>query len=483
MFVNAMKAHPQHRSPNALLILLLVLSSSSFGAEIYLPLHMNAAIEAKLEQVFVLSNSPTIKRPYSLNQVKRALKRLEDREPQLTAHIERYLKRYEKSIGIAHAQLGLSTSSGSNHIKPNQRGAETHATYDASFAAYWSPNNWVTLNVGGIISESSEGKKDEFLEGSYLSIGNEYIQADIGQSVHWLGPFQDSDMLQTTNASAVPSITLSNSKPITKLGVKYELFMAKMSESDLIRSENGDERLTGNPRLFGMHLSIQPFSGFSLGVNRLMQYGGADRDDSFSSVLNAFFQVKKNDNVGIAGRDFGNQLSSVTTRYTFPGEFPVSVYMEYGGEDTSYSSDFHLGNSALMLGLHLPKLTNSLDLTYEFGEWQNGWYVNSNYGDGLRQFETIMGHSGAEQRIFSDAVGASAHTLKLAWDVSASQFLVLTMRQISNKNYSAVHYETGQEIAAEYSQRFGKYTFGGNISVGNDVYNDSYSQLTGFVRW
>ena len=70
----------------------------------------------------------------------------------------------------------------------------------------------------------------------------------------------------------MPSVTLSNYEPLTRLGLQYEFFWARMSSNNILF--NGVDAL-GNPKLFGAQISIEPFSGWSLGANRLLQYGGA----------------------------------------------------------------------------------------------------------------------------------------------------------------------------------------------------------------
>lgn len=458
-------------------------ASASEAATGYLPVQLDSLMEARIEKLLVLASQTVIRRPISVAQVEQALQQLGDREPLLRKQVESYLERYQASAAISHAQVEVAVSDGTNHVRPNQLGLETDSAYNASLQTHWAPADWVRLNIGAVAHQRSDGEEDTFAEGSYLSLGGRYLQLDAGYRTHWMSPFQESAMLVSSNASAVPGVTFSNVIPISRLGFGYEIFFAQMSESDKILSQERDQRLSGNPKLFGVHLSVQPIQGFALGLNRLMQYGGADRDESFESLLKAFFNAKDNDNIGREGVDFGNQLSSVTTRYSFGDDFPVSVYMEYAGEDTSNPSDYHLGNTSLMFGVHLPKLTESVDLTFETAEWQNGWYVNHNYGDGLTNFHSIMGHWGAENRVQGDAVGASAQTLKLFWDLGSDKTLLTKIRQVDNKSYSANDYDTGRELFLEYSQPFQRYRVGASLTVGSDVFGENYSAATGFIRW
>lgn len=473
------------RKPIIALSLIGLFIASANSAELYLPQNLDPVIEAKVERLLVKANQPIIKRPIAVRQVRVALEKIGDSDPALTASIKRYLKRFNRRLGISHASAALSASSGESHPQANKRGARSDDSYTIAYSGFWQAGQWLTLNLGGIAYDGNVSRKDEFLEGSFISIGNEYLQADIGNRVHWFGPFQESDMLQSTNASATPGITLSNVTPITRFGFRYEIFLSEMSKSDKILSDDRSERLPGNPRLFGLHASIEPVDGFSLSVNRLMQYGGADRDDSFKTLVKAFFQAANADNIHNEGVDFGNQLSSFATRYTFSGDNPIAIYMEYAGEDTSAASDFHVGNSALMFGIHLPQLTTNLDATYEFAEWQNGWYVNHNYGDGLQQHGSNMGHWGASNRVYNNAVGSSAHVGKLNWYIGSDKTLLTTYRQVDNKNYASATtvYDTGYELSTEYSQQFQRYTLGIRFTAGSDVFGEGYSQMSGIIRW
>ena len=60
-----------------------------------------------------------------------------------------------------------------------------------------------------------------------------------------------------------------------------------------------------------MHLSLQPLPGFSIGVNRILQFGGGERGgDSFRDIVEAFFDPSGADNTGAGGdrdSEFGNQ--------------------------------------------------------------------------------------------------------------------------------------------------------------------------------
>ena len=96
--------------------------------------------------------------------------------------------------------------------------------------------------------------------------------------------------------------------------------------------------VTGRPRLGGLHLSAEPAQGWALGINRLMQYGGAGRRRARSEISRGLLQplgLRQHQRQPHSDEQFGNQLASITSQLLFPGKVPFSVYFEYAGEDTS----------------------------------------------------------------------------------------------------------------------------------------------------
>ena len=245
--------------------------------------------------------------------------------------------------------------------------------------------------------------------GSALSIGSNWAQIDIGYRDHWFSPATDSSMLISTEAPTLPSITLSNYEPLTKLGFQYELFAARLSRSDHILYQGTEG--SGNPHLFGAQFSIEPFSGWSLGINRLLEYGGAaGLPDNTTFLLRDFFKPS-----GLSQTQ-GNQQASYVSRFIFPGKTPFAVYFQYAGEDNSNGGSYLLGDAALTAGIDIPRLGRYFDVTYEFSEWQNLWYVHNIFMDGMTNDGLVLGNWGADQRNFGDGVGARSQMLRIGWE-------------------------------------------------------------------
>lgn len=460
------------------------ISSTAIAGTFYLPTQLAPEAEARVERLFVLANMPTIKRPIAINDVIRALEKVGDKDPALSQGIRQYIARYSKTVGLTHMSAEAGKGSSSDHTLNNRRGQGTNSKFYGSLNGYWAVNDFMAINAGAIVREGSANDNDVSFEGSFISVGWDALQADIGYRTRWSGPFQDSDMLVTTNATAMPGITLSNSQPFTDFGIRYELSLSRMSKSDKIESQaDPSQDLSGYPKLLVTHLSFEPLEGFAIGFNRLLQFGGADRDQDPKSVFDALYNAKAADNIGMEGRDFGNQQSSITTRYTFNEGFPFSVYMEYAGEDTSAASDIHFGNSALMYGLHLPVLPYHFDVTYEHAEWQNGWYVNSNFGDGMQNDGSMIGHWQTNMRKVLDDSGGNAQTLKIIWDNYAGSSLTATLRTVQSDNSIAGGGVNGQELSLQYARAWGPTIVGASAINGENVLGESYSYLSGFIRW
>lgn len=462
---------------------LTLASVSASAGSLYLPLKLSPEIEAHVERLMVLADMPIIKRPIAIAQVQEALDRVGNRDPQLVSAVSHYIDRYSHQSNLTHASFTTSRSTGADVILPNERGYSTDNSYQFSAAGYWVVNDFVALNLGANVW-SSDSLKDEFLDGSFISFGWDELQVDVGWRPHWLSPFQENSVLVSTQAASLPGVTISNVEPFDYLGFSYELFLAQLSESDLIETRaNARENATGNPKLFGLHLGFNPFKGFAIGFNRLVQFGGADRSESPSDLLDAFINPQANDNVGREGNDFGNQLTAVNTRYTFQDPIPFSVYLEYAGEDTSLTNVFSLGNTALSAGIHLPKLFEHFDFSYEFSDWQNGWYVNANYGDGLTNYDTVIGLWAATQRDLQFALPGNAHWAQLIWDGGESSTISVSYRQVEHDNNANTDFANAEYFEVQYSRAIGRRIGGITLRTGSDAWDENFTQISGFIRW
>jgi hypothetical protein len=438
----------------------------------YLPVDISPEIERKIERLLILAEQPVLKRPIAAATVFDALPRACERDAALCEEVRRYLASLTRTAGMSYASLAVGGGSGSDTPLPNRHGMTSRSNYEAAAAVYWQPGNYFAV-TGGVLAYEGETVPT----GTVLTFGREYAQIDIGYRDRRWSPLTDSAMLISTQAATMPSATLSNYAPIGKIGLRYEAFIAEMSSSANI--EHQGALTAGHPRLAGLHLSIEPYPGWSIGVNRVMQYGGGSRPSSFGDLVEAFIDPSSDNTIG----EFGNQMASFTTQFIAPAPFPVAVYFEYAGEDTSTTNNLRLGNAALAAGIRLPRLGERFSLTVELGEWQNAWYEHHIYRDGLRHEGRVIGHWGADWRVAGDDVGARSTLLRLGWSLRAGGDVEIAYRGLQTQTYGAFDYDRAHLLDVRYDRRWRELFVGAELQAGSDSFGESFSRLSTFIRF
>lgn len=283
----------------------------------------------------------------------------------------------------------------------------------------------------------------------------------------------------------MPSVSLSNYEPLTRLGLSYEFFEARMSKSDHILYKGVLN--SGYPRLGGVQLTMEPASGWSLGVNRLVQFGGGPRGGaSLRTLFNAFVNPSRYSNTNpnlSSDQKATNQEASVTSSFLFPGRVPFAVYAEYAGEDTSRGRNNLLGDAALSWGIHFPRLAERFDLTLEASEWQNGWYVHAIWQDGMTNDGLVISHWFGDERVSRDDVGGRSAMARLIWDASFGGQVELRYRTLENQVYGVIPYQRYHETSVGYSRPWKGLIVGCEFDSGQDVFGRSFNRLAGFVRY
>jgi hypothetical protein len=459
---------------------LCLIHTSAFarGVSPYLPLHLEPEIERQIERVLILADKPVLKRPIAAATVLDALPKACEVDAELCAEVRHYLHRYMGGWGVSHASVEGAVTDGPDLSLPNRHGLASSSAWQASASAYWQPSDYLIATIGGIAYEG-----DSTPTNSMLSLGFDSAQLDLGYRDHWFSPFTDSSMLISTEAPTMPSATVSNYRSLTRLGLQYEFFVAQMSKAPILFQ---NEVNSGYPRLAGFHLALEPVSGWSIAINRVMQFGGGGREKSISDFLNAFFRPSPSDNQNddlTQDQEFGNQVGAITSRFLFPGKTPFAIYFEYAGEDASRGGFTTFGNASLSAGIHFPRLWRRFDLTYEASQWQNGWYVHSIYQGGLANEGNVIGHWGGDQRQFGDGVGAQSQMLRVGWQPAFGGTIQLQYRTLANESYSSAEYSRSHDVALSYARPWGPLVVGGELLAGKDVFGESVSRLAAFVRY
>src|SRR5215472_1779066 len=461
----------------------------------YLPLNLEPEMERQVERVLILADEPILKRPFPVELVKAALPDACKKDAALCARVRRYLVRYSRDYALTHASATAAGTRGAHVVLPNQHGMTSNDDWELSAQAYVQPSDYLLVSAGGL---AYSGRTQA--TGSMLSIGTSWAQLDAGYRDHWLSPMTDTgSMLYSTESPTSPTVTLSNWEPLTRWGFQYEFALGRLSQTSANSGASlpGDNisyngvSSRGDPRLFSMQLSIEPFPGWSLGFNRNLEYGGGSGlPDSARFLARDFFRPS-----GLSQTQ-GNQQASYLSRFIFPGRTPLAVYFQYAGEDNSNGGSYLLGSAALSAGIDFPRLGRHFDATYEFSEWQNIWYVHSIFLDGMTNYGLVLGTWGADQRNFNDGVGARSQMLRIGWEPPFGGYLEARARTLANQSYyggDSRQYTAGQplpfpyfhyyDVSLTYSRPLGGVTVGAQATAGRDVDGDSFTRFAAFVRY
>ena len=449
------------------------------GVSPYIPLNVSPEIERDITRALLLAGYPVVRRPIAAATVLDALPDTCKLDAVLCERVRRYLDTYMNRRALTHASVEGAATQESDKTLPNTRGMSAGDEWNASIQALYQLTDNALVQVGAVAFPDEAD-----FTGSWLSVGWDFAQFDIGYRDHAWSPMTDSSMLIGTQAETMPSVTVSNYQPLWGWRFQYEMFMGKMTRFDDIAFEGGTT--SGHPSLGGLQVSFEPVRGWSLGASRVLQFGGGARDSSFSDFLNAFFQPGKYDNASedlTPDDEFGNQAAALFSKFVFPARRPFAVYFEYAGEDGSRREGWRLGNVSLSAGIDIPSLWNRFDVTYEFSDWQNSWYVSHIYPDGLSNNGNVIGHWGADDRVLHDAVGAQSHMLRVGWAPPFGGLLEFRYRTLANEDYSPNDYEREHEVGLRYSLAWDRYVFGAEIEAGRDVFGEDFGRVGAFVRF
>ncbi|MFI4909681.1 MAG: capsule assembly Wzi family protein [Steroidobacterales bacterium] len=485
--------------------LLLAVTSIAFqgaahalGVTPYLPLNLDPDIESQVERVLILGDEPVMTRPIPAALVLEALPKACKSDRPLCESVQRYLNRYMQTTGVEFTSLSAAATSGSSRITlPNEHGEKAQSPYEVAGAAYLQPNSYMLLNVGGV---ARQGRATP--TGTMLSLGFDWAQLDIGWRDHWWSPMTDSSMLISTEAPTMPSITLSNYRPLTRLGLQYEVFVARMSESDRIElplTGAIPEFTRGYPKMGGFRVGIEPVSGWAISAQRIIIWGGGGAGgQSFSDILKAIFKPGQAQTTGFgsASSAIGKQDASITSRLIFPGRVPFSVYFEYAGNDTLSGHSPLVGKPAISAGIDFPRI-GPFSLTYEVSSFSPTWYVHTasnvqtGYLDGITNYGNNIGSWVGDQRVLAgrntiaDEVGGQSNMLRIGWEPSFGGLMQLQLRELADEArtvYASYPYKNEFMESLSYSYPWKGYSVGAQVDAGRDVFGSNYTRVEGYLR-
>jgi hypothetical protein len=114
----------------------------------------------------------------------------------------------------------------------------------------------------------------------------------------------------------------------------------------------------------------------------------------------------------------------------------------------------------------------------------------------MTNYGLVLGSWGADQRNFTDGVGARSQMLRLGWEPPFGGYLQLRARTLANESYyggDSRQYTPGQplpfpyshyyDVTLSYSHPWNGVTLGGEATAGRDVDGSSFTRLDAFIRY
>jgi hypothetical protein len=469
----------------ALIACAVVLASQaaqSRGVSPYLPLNLSPAVERQIERVLLLADKPVMRRPIPAAAVFDALPQACKKDRQLCEEVRAYLRRYMRSYGLVNANVKAAATAGDSTMPmPNSHGRSVLSSWQANAAAYYQPSDYILVNAGGVAYEG-----DIKPTGSFLSLGFDYAQLDVGYRDHWFSPLSDSSSLISTQAPTMPSVTLSNYAPITPLGFGYEIFAAQMSRQENIFHADGPT--SGNPLLAGIQVMIEPTSGYAFAIQRETQYGGGARGKSgIKDFYEALFT--HGNSAGLSPtEEFGNQIAGITSSMLIPAKVPFGVHLEYAGEDNAYAPGYRMGAINFSMGIDLPVLWKDFDASFEVSEWQNSWYTHSIYPRGITNDDHVIGHWFGDQRVFGDSIGGSSQSVRVGWRRVPGEYWRASYKTMAldiawSRGRLTSPYSRAHEIGLSVASSWRNFPIDLGLKGGRDVLGDSFVRLEASVNF
>lgn len=458
----------------------------------YIPVGVDAQLDHQLDTLFALTTGTPMVKPYRLTEIEMALSKLQNKKPELAHVISLKIKPYQEQYNITRVGVKLRADGDKSVKLTNQRGVNSDEWGQAFFEGIWRPNDYTLMQVG-VDYRLKQNKLVNY--NSFLSFAGDDLQLNVGYKEHWFSPFKQSAQIISTNARTSPSISLGMVAPAHNWwNFDFELYYSELEKVEKGILYQG-ELFDGTPRLAGTHISFEPISGWKVGLNRMMQFGGGPREASLSDVFKAFFDPVGNDNAAMVegGRDneLGDQYVTITSNINFDWGMPTELYFEYGGEDTKNHSNYQFGNTVASVGLFLPLLTDSISFRYEFTNMHSLWYVNQVYPTyGNTKGGYITGHFAADQRTFGDATPSDSHVAEVTYSENTSSLWRAKFTLIDNTSdylnelgQMSDKYKQAIELQLSNNSKWQKYNIETTMTYGEDVFGDDYAWLSVALFW
>lgn len=463
--------------------------SAGTGVAPYLTEKLSPAIELEVERLASIAGIPNLTRPYNIATIFHYLDKVRVSHPGLYSRLSMALRPYERRFSITHASAAVNYSDQQGIAWANRRGNDIDTVGYVSLRGQWQPSDWLGFYGGSFVTNYRDGGIPDDMRvsnASYVSMGVDWAQLDIGYRDFWLSPFQGSSQLISTHAENMPSITLSNNLPLEFLGARwnYQGFLAEMGSQKV--EYQGEPTDGNNPLMAGLHLSVQPTPWWTLGATRVMQFSGGKRPRDIETMFRAFFDPRGADNTGeelSSDEQSGNQIAAISSKLHFDGRVPFTFSAELGGEDTNNNKDYQLGNTSVTAGLFFPYFFSTCtSFTLEYSDWQTAWYKNSIYTEGFTNDGYVLGTWAMQaQRTAGEANEGRSYYVGLNFQRKNDHIIYAQVRTSEPKGVEG--FASGWEIELDYAFPIKTHTGTISIHTGKDNSGVDFSRASIALEW
>jgi len=335
-------------------------------------------------------------------------------------------------------------------------------------------------------------KSDEemLFDESYFSLKNNNSIYKLGRVKRWWSPSEFTSLIYSNSSRPVPSISISNFKPINLdhnffsfiNNVDYEIFIGKLER----------DREIPNALLFGNRVSFSPYPNLSISLLRVAQYGGKNRLIN-SKTIKHLLSGKDNTNRNLEfNEQSGNQIAGIDFSYKVNSKNNIQIYGQYLGEDglDPIIDDRWIG------AIFPSKRFGMAGISFNSSNNENLWkitleHINTDSGFKNVTYNHSLYKSG--YRYHNSPIGAGidgdSHNSILNFDKSYSNwsFRIKYQKMFINQNNNTNHTLGSKAFKSEEVLiRLSKYQKNNlNLSLNfiiRDTSNDEYSKSHLFLR-
>ena len=175
-----------------------------------------------------------------------------------------------------------------------------------------------------------EEKKYDFSDSYFAIVSGNFILG-IGNYDRWWGPSHHVSLVLSNYSKSTPGIFIRSLEGFTSSLPLINSF-GKLNFS-FFANQLENNREIKNPYLLGGRLSMNPISGFTIGLTRSIMFGGEGKDNSFKALWDSV-RGDASTLKGESDANIDNELAGFDLKYSFDVKDIVwSFYGQYIGED------------------------------------------------------------------------------------------------------------------------------------------------------